>query len=63
MAVPFGAAARSRMLIWSDRLLGIISRFDNSADDVRGAARPVSIVLRRLRAAGETVGGLRGGNV
>src|SRR5262249_25262420 len=29
------------MLFWSDRLLGIISRFDNSADAVRGAGRPV----------------------
>jgi len=41
VAVPFGAAARSGMLFWSDRLLGIISRFDNSADAVRGAGRPV----------------------
>jgi len=41
MTVPFGAAAHSGMLFWSDRLSGIIFRFDNSADAVRGAARPV----------------------
>jgi hypothetical protein len=41
VAVSFGAAARSDMLFWSDRLLGIISRFDNSADAVGGAVRPV----------------------
>jgi len=29
------------MIFSPDRLLGIISRFDNSADAVRGAARPV----------------------
>jgi hypothetical protein len=40
MTVPFGAAAHSGMLFWSDRLLGIIFRFDN-ADAARGAARPV----------------------
>ena len=41
MTVSSGAAAHSGMFFWLDRLLGIISRFDNSADAVRGAARRV----------------------
>ena len=38
----FWRGGAQRCVFWLDRLLWIISRFDNSADAVRGAARRVN---------------------